>query len=306
MAYTFILSDESINSYGLRVLTAGIDLTNFRKNPIMYWNHSRSWRGTKDEVLPIGKWENIRVEGANLMADAVFDEKDEFAQRIKSKVDQKIINMASAGLRIIATSEDKAVLLKGQTRPTVVQSVMREASIVDEGSNKSCLRLWDAFDDEINLSAGGENHLLPLIDLINMEFKEQVRGVLKLSAQATDAEILAALQAGVNPDVNLQEQVDSLTGVNANLKAELQVFKDAAELAEKQKGIDLVDQAIADRKITGGEKETYLALVDKDFENTKKLLDAKEPAPELGGGSGGSDKNDPWDERFREIEKATK
>ena len=268
----------------------------------MYWNHSGTWKGTTDEVLPIGKWENIRIEGVKLMADAVFDEDDDFAVKIKGKVDKGIINMASAGLRIVATSEDKAVLLKGQTRPTIVQSVMREASIVDEGSNKSCLRLWDEFDDVINFSEGGENHLLPLLTSNNMDFKEQLRGVLKLHQQASDADMLAAVSAGLLAnDVTLADKVTELENSNTALKNQLQVYKDAEAQAEKQKQIDLVAKAVLDRKITGGEKETYLALAEKDYDNTKKLLDAKTAAPELGGGGNGSEAADPWDTRFREI-----
>lgn len=56
MAYTFLLSDETINSYGTRVLTAGIRLENFLKNPIMLWNHTRAWSDKEDQILPIGRW----------------------------------------------------------------------------------------------------------------------------------------------------------------------------------------------------------------------------------------------------------
>lgn len=69
----FICSDETLNSYGFYVLTAGIDMRKFLQNPIMLWNHSRSY-GSKNDVLPIGRWENLKVEGGRLMADAVFDE----------------------------------------------------------------------------------------------------------------------------------------------------------------------------------------------------------------------------------------
>lgn len=141
MALTFILSDESINSYGTRILTAGIDLTLFKKNPIMLWMHSRAWRGDKDEVLPIGKWENIRIENGKLLADAVFDETDEFAKKIKSKVEQNILKMASIGINIIATSEDKNVIVQGQSRPTVIKCLITEASICDIGSNRNALRI---------------------------------------------------------------------------------------------------------------------------------------------------------------------
>ncbi len=37
----FILSDESVNCYGLRFLTAGIDIKDFVKNPVMLYMHGR-------------------------------------------------------------------------------------------------------------------------------------------------------------------------------------------------------------------------------------------------------------------------
>lgn len=54
---TFVLHDESVNTYGFRMLTSGVNLDEFRKNPVMLLNHN-------DYSLPIGRWENIRIEGA--------------------------------------------------------------------------------------------------------------------------------------------------------------------------------------------------------------------------------------------------
>ena len=53
---TFVLHDESVNTYGFRMLTSGANLEEFKKNPVMLLNHD-------DYSLPIGRWENIRVEG---------------------------------------------------------------------------------------------------------------------------------------------------------------------------------------------------------------------------------------------------
>ena len=63
---TFIVSDESLNSYGMVILTAGIDYADFARNPIMYYMHERS-KGV------VGRWENIRVEDNKLLMDAVFE-----------------------------------------------------------------------------------------------------------------------------------------------------------------------------------------------------------------------------------------
>jgi hypothetical protein len=143
MAYTFVLSDNSLNDYKFRILTEGLRLDRFKSNPIMLWMHQRDEGGIfSSETLPIGKWENIRTDGDKLLADAIFDENDPFALTIKDKVDQKILVMASIGVSIITVSEDPAVMLPGQTRPTVTEGDVVEASIVDIGANANALRLY--------------------------------------------------------------------------------------------------------------------------------------------------------------------
>lgn len=66
---TFVLHDETVNTYGFRMLTDGANLAEFRKNPVMLLDHM-DWK------LPIGRWENIRKEGGKILADAVFDMRD--------------------------------------------------------------------------------------------------------------------------------------------------------------------------------------------------------------------------------------
>ena len=87
---TFVLHDESVNTYGFRMLTSGANLEEFRKNPVMLLNHD-------DYSLPICRWENIRVEGGKILADAVFDEGDPRAAEVKRKVENDFIRMASIG-----------------------------------------------------------------------------------------------------------------------------------------------------------------------------------------------------------------
>lgn len=310
-AFPFVLSDESLNSYGFRVLTDGIDTSLFEKNPIALWVHSRPYGWDKNrEPLPIGKWTNFRRDGKKLLADLVFDEDDEFAVLLMKKVEKGIINMVSAGLRAITTSDDPSVLVKGQTRPTVVQCLLMEVSLVDIGANRNAMRLQDEFGTEINLSDREGNHLLPLLrDIHNqnsdMKFQEQIAQILKLTDNASEADILAAVQNSANAAIQLADlngQITTLKTEKTNLETELQGYRDAEKAAKDQARIDLVDQAIADKKITASEKETYLSLADKDFENTKKILDGMQGVKELGdGNNGGEVKLSAWDARMKEI-----
>lgn len=56
-AHTFVVSDESPNSYGFVVLTEGIDTAQFERNPVMLYMHERS--------RVVGRWENIRKRGGS-------------------------------------------------------------------------------------------------------------------------------------------------------------------------------------------------------------------------------------------------
>ena len=153
---SIILSDSLINDYGFRVLTSGIDLERFKSNPVMLWMHKREGNFSFTQApLPIGKWENIRVEEDKLMGDPVFDEADDFAVKIKQKFDKGIINAASIGISIIESTNDPKSLLPGQSRPTISKSEVVEASLVDIPANKRAVRLYNKAD-MINLNLSDE------------------------------------------------------------------------------------------------------------------------------------------------------
>lgn len=162
MAKSFILSDESVNDRGFRVLTDGINLERFEKNPIMLWMHKRDEGLTFTQVLPIGRWENIRKEDGKLMADPVFDENDKFAQLIKSKVDNGLIRGCSAGINPIEFSGAPELLAEGQKRETITKCELYEASIVDLPSNKNTVSLF---------STGSETEV-PLLNFNTMAEKD--------------------------------------------------------------------------------------------------------------------------------------
>lgn len=144
MAKSFILSDESINDRGFRIITAGINLDRFKKNPIMLWMHQRDDGWNFSQVLPIGKWENIRKEDGKLVADPVFDENDPFAMMIKSKVENDLLRGCSIGANPVEFSTATKDLEKGQTRATITKCELYEASIVDLPSNKNSVRLFSS------------------------------------------------------------------------------------------------------------------------------------------------------------------
>lgn len=262
MAKTFILHDESVNTYGYRMLTAGANLTEFRKNPVMFLNHM-------DFELPIGRWENIRVEDGRILADAVFDDNDERARQVRDKIEDGFIRAASIGAwPPEELSDDEALKLPGQTGPTITKWTMREASIVTIGANHNALVLYDrTTGDRIDLEK--TDAFIRLMDTTNTDTNmlQKIRGILQLQDAAADAEVLEAVQT-------LRDEKERIEGENRALKA-----AEAARLADVKKAQQteaeaLVDAAVRDGRINAAGRTKLLKLFDNDFEGAKVVLAA--------------------------------
>ncbi len=259
-----VISTSAVNSYGSRVLTAGINFKQYKKNPIVLFMHNRPWRGTTDEYLPIGKMQNLRVEDDKLLGEIIFDENDEYAVKIQKKFENGFLNMVSAGLDIVELSDDPAYLLPGQTRFTIKKSKLREVSVVDIGSNDEALRLYEN-NEIIELSANGDCKISLLKDdvSINKDELKMKELLLKLGLPetATEAEALAKLE-----ELNLKAQTaDELATQIANEK--------------NARIVSLVDQAVKEEKITADKKEIFLSIgKNSGIEALEATFGAMQPA----------------------------
>ena len=113
-AYTFCVHDDTVNTYGFRMLTAGANLAEFAKNPVVLYNHN-------DWDAPIGRGENIRKEGDRILVDIVFDTDDPKAADIAGKVERGFLRMCSVGAWAEEASDAPALKLEGQTGSTVTR-----------------------------------------------------------------------------------------------------------------------------------------------------------------------------------------
>lgn len=264
MSKEVVISNSRLNSYGFRVLTSGIDTTQYERNPILLWMHNRPWRGTVDEVLPIGHIENLRVDGDNLIGTPVFDETDEFAKRIKAKWDSGVLKMVSAGLDVVEQSDDPSVLVHGQRRSTVTKSKLREVSIVDLGANDDALQL--ALYNEGKMVKLSDTELNDYIKPIKQQLNNEKRMkaiALKfgLASDATEQEVLLKIE-------QLQQQ--------ANEAAELR-----KQLAQQQEQaiIAAVDGAIQMKRITSDKRNHFVELGKKvGLEALNETLKLMRPA----------------------------
>lgn len=67
---SWVFSDEKPDRAGDIILQNGWKLENYKRNPVILWGHAGGFDSEAD--IPIGRAENVRVEGAKLVGDIVF------------------------------------------------------------------------------------------------------------------------------------------------------------------------------------------------------------------------------------------
>jgi len=272
---TFQVSDESVNSYGFRVLTAGIDTTQFERNPVLLFNHQGEWDDA-NYCGPLGRWENLKKDTKGelfpMVADAIFDLNDPKAVLVAGKVDGKFINAASIGLRPIEWSEDPALMLPGQTRPTVTKCKLLEISVVDFPANENALVLFDDEGKKVNLSDPKELDRITLSALHKPEPKIEpmklklISALVALSAffgvtfekDETEKEFevtpekLKSLNDQLTELVTLKSKVNELESENLTLKTATDTS--ASEITTLKAQVSEKDTTIAElNQLLGGQ-----------------------------------------------------
>lgn len=270
--HTFLVSDESVNSYGFKVLTNGIDTSQFEKNPIMLYMHERP--------RIIGKWENLTRKKGKLYADAVFDLEDPFASEIAGKVERGFLKCASIGL-------GKAV----QEQDTVTSCQLYEISIVDIGSNGNALRLYTDTEQTIQLKLNEINVTESLISILGLnesnylQVVTQVKSLLKLNddykKQLDKIKLDQEEEAIILVDGAISRKLIDEKFRNLHLEAFKSDFNKARiELAElfPFKRVSLVDMLNSAKKESKGKEnwtlEDYRKFAPKELEKNPELYNS--------------------------------
>lgn len=271
-AYTFCVHDESVNTYGFRILTSGINLEEFNKNPVILFNHD-------DWETPIGKGENARVEGGRILMDVVFDEDEDKGKKIQGKVERGFLRMASIGTwPPEEVSEDPALKLSAQTGPTITKCTLREVSICSIGSNHNALAMYDRnTGDRINLN--DRQTLVHLMDDKNISINHKTPSnmsyltqMLKLSDSASDQAIQENVQGLITLRDNLQAENATLKTTNQTLQNKVTTFETAQKEVHKQQAITLVDAAVKDGRIDAKGKDSWMEDFVDNFDKAKVRL----------------------------------
>ena len=276
-----VISDESLNSYGFWVVTDGIDLSAFLKNPVMLWNHNRDGHGTVDAQLPIGYWKDLRVENGVLTGEPVFDEKDPFAMKVKQKLESGILNACSMGFVPLEWSDDLEMLKEGQKVATVTRCRLMEISICDIPSNANAtVVLYDENTNQINLStlptAGTQLATMNNQHLNNntMTLKE-IALKLGLDENASPQAIADAIANLKSENASYEATMQNLEQENGLLKEENKTLKEhekAGNEAKKAEAVRLLDDAVKTGRIDAKARPQFEKLFELDHEAAKAAL----------------------------------
>lgn len=252
------ISNDSLNSYGSRVLTEGMNVEQYQRNPVLLYMHERG--------NVIGFVKDLKVEDGEVTGELVFDEATELSKRCKKQYEFGSLRMVSVGIDILELSDANEHLMQGQTRPTVTKSKLFEVSLVDIGSNDDAIVLKKN-GTVINLGKDGEC-LLPLLNNKPQKSKDMDQKII-------------ALQLG------LPETADE-TAISTKI-AELKASKDNEEKLRKENETlqlgritSVVEKAIAEKRIGADKKQQFVELGKKvGVEDLEKTFEAMSPQVKL-------------------------
>lgn len=242
----YVLSDNSVNVYGFRLLTEGYQLAEFQKNPIGYYMHERN----NGVVL---KWENVRIEGDKVLGTPVINLSNARGQQTLDEAESGFLNAASVGhIVVLEYSTEPDLMLEGQTGPTITKWYNKECSLVDiPGNGNALTQLYDADEKVINLADLTNNNLTPdsIMKKVTLNLSADLLKHLNLADTTDEAGIniaVANLSAKAAQADKLLEQNQKLTTERDTAKTEL---ADLKKTTTEKEVTDILDKALADKKI---------------------------------------------------------
>lgn len=249
MKHQFIINTENVNSYGYRILTDGIDYTQYMRNPVVLFMHERDGYSNKGSEV-IGRCTRLYKEGTTLIAEVEFDEQDEFAKKIAGKVERGYIRMASMFAEIKEVSTQPQHILEGQVYETVTACKLVEISIVDIGGN----------DNALKLSKDGKPF--------------QLKKIVTNTSNNMDIKVIA-LALGMGENTKEEAVLSALHNLKTDkekAEAEVVALKKTISETRTAEATTLVDKAISLGLIPEVLKESQLKQFEADFDGQKAVL----------------------------------
>jgi HK97 family phage prohead protease len=131
---TWVLTSGAIDRDGERVYAPGVDVSEFLKNPVALLSHDA-------HALPIGRWENVRLEGngwnARLLADLRLAPVGVTAQADQARglIEARILGACSIGFQSVERGRGPDGTVDH------LRTLLMEVSVCSIGSNPESLRV---------------------------------------------------------------------------------------------------------------------------------------------------------------------
>ena len=228
------LTNDSLNSYGSRILTAGVDITQYEKNPVLLYMHERG--------QVIGYIKDIEKTDDEITGELVFDEASELSKQCKQQYEFGSIRMVSVGVDVIESSAEPQYLLPGQQYATITKSKLYEVSLVDIGANDDAIRLRRN-GELLTMSDAGAVLALPTIKTNTMDEK-----TLKMSEVAE--------KLGLKTDATEEQVFERIE----TMRKECDMALEALNKANEKLLANAVDKAISEKRIEESKREHFVNL----------------------------------------------
>jgi phosphotransferase system HPr-like phosphotransfer protein len=240
----FVLSDQTKNLLGFVVLTAGIDISAFKDNPVMLYNH--------DYEKLIGQWVDWRFEGTKLTAAPGFDENDTFAMEQYQKVEDDILKGASVGLSPVKFNDSKAELSA---------CLLLEASLTPVPNNRKALAIYNSTGKKLSanevkqylLSVERTDSPINTDEKMNEKLLQALIALsvlaghtITLSADAKDEEIEGVIK-------KVGEKITNLETAKTSLTAEVDKLKKAETDAAEKELDTLLAEAVTEKALSAAD-----------------------------------------------------
>jgi HK97 family phage prohead protease len=131
----FVVSTNALDAHGERINVDGIDIKDFKKNPVVLWGHDGF-------NLPIAKATKVWKENNKLMARAKFYLKDDFARKVYEYIVDGYLSAVSIGGMVQEWAEDGI---------TISKLLMKEFSVVSIPANPEALATMKQLSDNQNM-----------------------------------------------------------------------------------------------------------------------------------------------------------
>lgn len=266
----FKVTDETTNRKGFKVITSGIDTSNYNNNNVLLFNH--------ENAKPIGLAEYY-VEGDSGFAKLSFDEQDEDAMKIKGKVEKGHLKTTSIGIAFdyadIEIVDDIAVIKKSELLEISIVSVPANpnatvqnfsAEELEKNSEKNSILYMSA-----NLIQTKKNNNM---DFKQFDVKDELELVSKFETLTNSISVLEASTKELEKSIVEKDSIIEVLNVKAteieavknSLEVELSIIKESEKLS-------VIDKAITEGYFNIAQRESIIELAKLNFDMVKSMIE---------------------------------